>query len=130
MSDPYRGCQLRCVADEPYVAVVLARTGLARCRTTDIRTTSGTLCDDSPKHVVRGRGYLRADRPLTLGLDIEEHLVVWIDNLGDCDGIVMYARIGKSAVCGCHLERRDISGTEGHGGVLAQRCFDSHLLAD
>ena len=47
VSDPHRRDELRCVADEPGVAVVLRRPGLARLGPPDVGGGTGALCHDA-----------------------------------------------------------------------------------
>ena len=121
VADPNRRHELRCVADEPGVAVVLGRPGLPRGGTPARKR--GRLAGPVPDHVLQQRGddrgvFLRqrldgpgrvvVDRPPLVVRDLDDHARL----VAEPPAVDPLTAVGEGRERARHLERVDALGAE------------------
>ncbi|CAH1659347.1 hypothetical protein BOSEA31B_11857 [Hyphomicrobiales bacterium] len=130
VADPDGRDELGCEADEPGVAVVLRRAGLAAdLPARDVELAAGTAVHHAVEHGVDHGEILRLDdRAETRGLAGVNDLAVGLAHLADDIGQHRLAAIGERRVSGRHLQRRHLRGAERQRQVRLQGRGDAEAL--
>src|SRR5918993_804572 len=114
VAHPDRHRQLRGVADEPGVAVLLVGAGLAGGRTADVGPGAGAAGDHALEDVGDLPGERGRDPALGLGRLPDHRLAVAVVDLLEEGRLVVLAQIGQGGIRAGHVDRADLGGAEGH----------------
>ena len=132
MADPHGARELRGVADEPQVGVVVGRAGLAgdglvhRQR----RRRAAAVGDDTLEHVGRRRGDLGRDRLGAGGGVLVDDVAVAVEDLGDGGGLHVGAGVRERGVGRRHVEHRDGRGAQGQRVDGLEVALDAEGVCD
>ena len=113
VAHPHCGGQLRRVTDEPRVAVVLGRAGLARQRTADVGTGARAVLHDLLEREVHDPRLVPGQGPVSVGLAVIERGPAGVLDLREDLGVGLHALVGEAQIRVGHLHHRHVLGTEG-----------------
>ena len=118
ISDPNGRHNIRCIADEPSIMIVVGRTGFAGRRPADGSGRTRTSCNNSFEHTGHFVGRLFGYNLSFLYIRrvIFQNVAVAVENLYDSRRFYIYALIGKGPVSRCHFQRGDALGQTAEGG--------------
>ena len=109
-------------ADEPGVAVVVGRAGLAADRPVERRGLRGSAAlDDAAQQVGHHERRVGADRVLRLGAVLLEDVAFAVGHLEDRVGPHPHALVREDRIGAGHLDERRFARAEGDGEVGRQR---------
>ena len=119
IAGPQRARQLRGIAAEPQVGVVIGGAGLARIGLFDTQGTvdaRSAALHNAGQDIGHRRGLARREHLLgVVGVLVEYRAGARID-LGNGDRLTIVTAVGKRAVGRGHFERRNRTGAERHDG--------------